>query len=264
MPAMLAILDGTVMPAAEARIPATDEGLLRGDGVFEVVRLYGGRPFALEDHLARMERSAANLRLSLDVEAVRADVEALLARNEQPEAALRVLVTRAGRRLALIEALRELPPTLALATIPYAPPRVLDEVKSLSYAANMLAARLARERGADDALLVSPHGRVLEGTTSSFFCTMPGEGLVTPPLDDHVLNSITRRRLLSLCEVRERPIAQDELAGAQEAFLASTMLEVRPVQAIDGVTLPATPGELTTLAARRLRAHIEHDMAAVA
>src|SRR3954463_11751596 len=75
---MLGILDGTVLPADEVRIPATDEGLLRGDGVFEVVRLYEGRPFAIDDHLARMERSAANLRLPLDVAAVRADIEAMI------------------------------------------------------------------------------------------------------------------------------------------------------------------------------------------
>ena len=68
------------LPAAEALIPATDEGLIRGDGVFEVIRVYDGRPFALEEHLARLERSAANLRLPLDLEAVRADAHRLLAR----------------------------------------------------------------------------------------------------------------------------------------------------------------------------------------
>ena len=79
---MLAILDGTVSDASQAQIPATDDGFLRGDGVFEVMRLYGGRPFALDDHLTRLGRSAANLRLPIDVEAVRADVEALIERNE--------------------------------------------------------------------------------------------------------------------------------------------------------------------------------------
>ena len=78
MPDKLAILDGDVMDVAQATIPVTDEGLLRGDGVFEVFRLYDGRPFALDDHLARMERSAANMRLPLDLDAVRADVAALL------------------------------------------------------------------------------------------------------------------------------------------------------------------------------------------
>ena len=75
---MLGILDGTVLPADEVHIPARDEGLLRGDGVFEVMRLYDGHPFALDDHLERMERSAANLLLPLDAEAVRADIAALL------------------------------------------------------------------------------------------------------------------------------------------------------------------------------------------
>src|SRR4051794_41265273 len=96
---MLGILDGTVMPADEVRIPATDEGLLRGDGGFEVVRLYEGRPFALDDHLARMERSAANLRLPLDVAGERGDVEAPLVARRPADGGVRVLPTRRGHRL---------------------------------------------------------------------------------------------------------------------------------------------------------------------
>ena len=257
---MLAILDGTVLPVSEARIPVTDDGLLRGDAVFEVIHLYGGLPFALEDHLARMERSAHNLRLAFDPAAVRADVETLLAANQELEAALRVVVTRGGRRLAMVEPLKALPHTLALATITYAPTRVLDGVKSLSYGANMLAGRLARERGADEALLVTPHGRVLEGPTSAFFCSPDGETLVTPPLEDHVLDSITRRRLLALTEVIERPVVRDELAGLREAFLASTLREVHPVHAIDGAALPAAPGPLTAAAAVAIRERIAQEL----
>src|SRR3954454_8797831 len=129
---MLAILDGTISEASEARIPVSDEGFLRGDGVFEVIRLYGGRPFALDDHLARMGRSAANLRLPIDLDAVRGDVEALLERNDVAEAAMRLVVTRGGHRLGIVEQLMPLPDTLALATIEYAPTRVLDAIKSLS------------------------------------------------------------------------------------------------------------------------------------
>jgi branched-chain amino acid aminotransferase len=257
---MLAILDGTVLPVSEARIPVTDDGLLRGDAVFEVIRLYGGLPFALEDHLARMERSAHNLRLAFDPAAVRADVETLLAANGEPEAALRVVVTRGGRRLAMVEPLKALPDTLALATITYAPTRILDGVKSLSYGANMLAGRLARERGADEALLVTPHGRVLEGPTSAFFCSPDGETLVTPPLDDHVLDSITRRRLLALTGATERAVVRDELPGLREAFLASTLREVHPVHAIDGAALPDAPGPLTTAAAAAMRERIAAEL----
>jgi branched-chain amino acid aminotransferase len=257
---MLAILDGTVLPVSEARIPVTDDGLLRGDAVFEVIRLYGRLPFALEDHLARMERSAHNLRLAFDPAAVRADVETLLAANEEPEAALRVVVTRGGRRLAMVEPLKALPDTLALATITYAPTRILDGVKSLSYGANMLAGRLARERGADEALLVTPHGRVLEGPTSAFFCSLDGETLVTPPLDDHVLDSITRRRLLALTGATERAVVRDELPGLREAFLASTLREVHPVHAIDGAALPDAPGPLTAAAAAAMRGRIAEEL----
>jgi branched-chain amino acid aminotransferase len=257
---MLAIVDGAVVPAAEARIPATDEGLLRGDGVFEVIRLYDGRPFALDDHLARMGRSAGNLRLAFDVASVRADVEALLRAADPGDGVLRVVVTRGGRRLAFVEPLPRLPDTVALQTVTYAPSRILDGVKSLSYAANMLAGRLAHERGADEALLVTPHGRVLEAPTSSFVCSVDGRTLITPPLDDHILDSITRRRLLGLCDVTERPIAIDELAGVQEAFLASTVREVHPVRAIDGRALPVLGGALTREAAARMRAHIEQEL----
>jgi branched-chain amino acid aminotransferase len=257
---MLAILDGTVSDASQARIPVADDGFLRGDGVFEVIRLYAGRPFALDDHLARLANSAANLRLPLDLEAVRADVEALVEANDEPEVAVRVVITRGGHRLAVIEELKPLPATLAVASIEYAPTRVLDGIKSLSYAANVLARRLAQERGADEALLVTPHGRVLEGPTCSFVCSFDGESLVTPPLSEHILDSITRRRLLALCDVREQVITSDELGAVREAFMASTLREVHPIHSIDGTTLPQAPGALTQDAAARIRTHIEHEL----
>src|SRR3954471_4196375 len=100
---MLGILDGTVLPADEVHIPARDEGLLRGDGVFEVMRLYDGHPFALDDHLERMERSAANLLLPLDADAVRADIGALLEAGQPTDGVLRVLVTRGGHRIGFLE-----------------------------------------------------------------------------------------------------------------------------------------------------------------
>jgi branched-chain amino acid aminotransferase len=257
---VLAIVDGTVQPAEEARVPATDEGLLRGDGVFEVIRLYGGRPFALDEHLARLERSARNLRLPLDVAAVRADADALLATAGGFDGQLRLVVTRGGRRLGLLEPELEHPDAVALATVAYAPTRVLDGVKSLSYAANMLATRLARERGADEALLVTPHGRVLEGPTSSLFCSLDGTTLVTPPLDDHVLDSITRRRVVELVPVVERPVALGELLGAREAFLASTTRELQAVRAVDATALPAAPGPLTRAAQDAFRAAVEREV----
>ncbi len=261
----LACLDGRVLAAAEARLPVTDEGLLRGDGVFEVVRLYAGRPFALDDHLARMERSAAGLRLDVDVAAVRADACALLAAQPGFEGALRLLVTRGGHRVALLEALRAQPPAVALAPVTFAPSRLMDAVKSLSYAPNMLATRIAQEEGADDALLVTPHGRVLEAPTRSLLYALPGDdALRTPPLSDHILDSITRRHLMAVVPVREQVTTLDDLAGAEEAFLASTTQEVLPVRAIAGRALPRVPGPRTRAAAEALRARIEAALSSAA
>ena len=250
----LACLDGTVCDAAEARIPVTDEGLLRGDGVFEVMRLYGGRPFALDEHLARMERSAQRLRLPLDVEAVRADVTALVSAADAGEARVRVVVTRGGRRIALIEEQKPNPPSVSLALVEYAPPRILDQVKSLSYAANMLATRVAQERGFDEALLVTPHGRILEGPTSTLFYVLDGE-LFTPPIDDHILESITRRHVMQLTNARERVTPRDDVRGMTEAFLASTTREVMPVHAIEEHELERG-GPVTRDAAAKLRERI--------
>jgi len=257
---MHATLDGTLMDAGEARIPVTDEGLLRGDGVFEVIRLYHGRAFGLDEHLARMQRSADALRLPLDLDAVRADVAAILAVDEAADGQLRVLVTRGGRRIAIAEPLGELPATVALATITFSPTRVLDGVKSLSYAANMLARRLACEQGADEALLVTPHGRVLEGPTSSFFYVLDGR-LFTPPLEDRILDSITRRVVLAVTDAAERVTTRDDLAQLSEAFLASSVREVHPVHAIDGVPIAAAPGPVSADVAVRASEHIRAALA---
>lgn len=245
----LASLDGRVLPAAEATIGVTDDGLLRGDGVFEVIRLYAGRPFALEDHLRRLAGSAANLRLEIDLGAVRAEIAALLAAADPSElnGVLRLVLTRGGRRIALLEPLPEMAARVALASVTFAPVRVLDGVKSLSYAANMLATRLAQEQGADEALLVTPHGRVLEAPTSTIFWARDG-ALRTPPLSDHVLDSITRRRLLAAIEARAEETSLDDLLAADEAFLASTLREVQAVRAVDGRELGAAPGPLTAAA----------------
>ena len=255
----LACLDGVVADAEETRIPVTDEGLLRGDGVFEVVRLYAGRPFALDDHLARMERSAERLRLPIDAAAFRADAETLLGVAAPRDALLRLVQTRGGRRIALIEPCPDRSQPVKLALVEYAPMRTLDGVKSLSYAANMLATRLAVERGAGEALLVTPHGRLLEGPTSSFFYVLGGR-LYTPPLSDHILDSITRRRLVAAIEVEERSASVDEIADMSEAFLAGTTREAQPVSEIEGRVLPAVPGPETAAAGEAFRALVEAEL----
>ena len=139
---------------------------------------------------------------------------------------------------------------MRLCSIVYAPTRVLDGVKSLSYAANMLCTRLAKEQGYDEALLVTPHGRVLEAPTSSLFWVSASGELLTPPLDDHILASITRAIVVAESGAREQVCTIDDLATASEAFLASTLREVQPIAAVDAISLPID-GPVTASCAER-------------
>jgi branched-chain amino acid aminotransferase len=255
----IACVDGALVPLAEARIPVTDEGLLRGDGVFEVMRLYDGVPLARQRHLERMARSARNMRLELDIGGIARDINALLAAAQPGDALLRVLATRGGHRIVLIEPLPVLPEELTLGYITFAPVRVLDGVKSLSYGANVLATRLARERGFDEALLVTPHGRVLELPTASFFWVADGE-VRTPPLSDHILDSITRGIVIEVADAKEAATTPADLESAKEAFVASSVCEVMAVSRVEEHDLPAG-GPITKATAREVRARIEAELA---
>ena len=217
----LASVDGTITAAADATLPLPDDGLYRGDGVFEVIRLYGGRPFALGDHLDRLGRAAAAIDLPLDREGFERDLEPLLAEHgktagsttpglgsgfafaSQGDAQLRLIATRGGRRILLIEPLAPHTDSVTVATVTYQPTVILDRVKSLSYGANMHATRIANERGADEAVLVTPTGTVLEPPTSTIFWAGAGGVLKTPSLENPILDSITRDRLIAALDVAE-------------------------------------------------------------
>ena len=150
-----------------------------------------------------------------------------------------------------------------MATVTYVPTRVLNGLKTLSYAANMLAGRLAKEQGADEALLVTPHGRVLEGPTWTFFWVRGGR-LHTPPLSDGILDSITRARLLEELDVTEAPCTLDDVRAAEEAFIASSVREVMPIAAVDDIALPQAPGPVTAAAHEAFRRRVARELAAPA
>jgi branched-chain amino acid aminotransferase len=258
----LASVDGKITPAAEATVPLRDDGLYRGDGAFEVIRLYQGRPFALGDHLERLERSAAAIQLEFDRGALEREIGVLLTEAGPAEGQLRLIVTRGGRRIAATE---QLPPhgeTLRVATVTYCPNVILNGVKSLSYAANMQATRLAEAQGADEAVLVQPDGTVLEPPTSSIFWVSPQGTLRTPALEAGVLESITRDRLVKALDVEEGAWPVADLRAAQEAFLASTTREVQPVSAIDGNELSSAPGPRTREAQEAFAATLGRELRA--
>jgi branched-chain amino acid aminotransferase len=256
----LASVDGRVTPTAEATVPMKDDGLYRGDGAFEVIRLYAGRPFALGDHVDRLERSAAAIELAFDRAALEREIEALLAEAGRPDGQLRLIVTRGGRRIAAIEPVPEHAATLRVATVTYNPTVILNGVKSLSYAANMQSTRLAKAHGADEAVLVQPDGTVLEPPTSSIFWASAEGGLRTPSLEVGVLESITRDRLLKALHVEVGAWQLDDLRGAHEAFLASTTREIQAVAAIDGRALPEAPGPRTREAQQAFAATLEQEL----
>src|SRR3954464_13627465 len=122
-----------IAPTSEATIPRPDDGLYRGDGVFEVIRLYEGHPFALTDHLDRLEHSAAAVKVPVDRDAVEREIDALLDEFGNGNAQLRIVLTRGGRRILLIENMPAMAPSVRLVTLTYQPTVILTGVKSLSY-----------------------------------------------------------------------------------------------------------------------------------
>ena len=245
----LASVDGSISPAAEATIGVVDEGLLRGDGVFEVIRLYAGEPYALDEHFRRLQSSASAIELEVDLESFATEVHALLAELGAADGQLRLVATRGGRRIALTEPLAPREASIRVATVTYSPSVILNGVKSLSYAANMQSTRQAQAAGAGEAILVTPDGLVLEAPTASIFWVSPQGALRTPALELGVLGSITRARIVEELKVEEGAWPVEDLRAAQEGFLASTTREVQPLAAIDGRELELSPGPRTEEAA---------------
>lgn len=252
-------IDGEILNPAEAFLALPDDGLLRGDGVFEVIRLYDGHPFALDAHLDRMERSAKAIDLPLDRAAMETEAGELIAGTGNADCLIRLIVTRSGRRIMSTEPLPAHAPEISLSIVTYAPTVILNGVKSLSYAANMQATRIARENGADEALLVRPDGIVLEAPTATLFWATPDGRLRTPSLDSGVLDSITRRKIVERVEVMEGEFLLENLLDASEAFLASTTREAHPVSRINDQALPTTNGPATKAATKAIKQALTED-----
>jgi len=256
---MPASVDGVLCDAATATVPLYDDGLLRGDGAFEYVRCYAGRAFTLGEHLDRLERTCAALRLPCPRELLEAELAALLAWVGSVFADVRLVLTRGGRRLLIVEPLMEWSPA-RLALVEDRPRLVISGVKSLSYAGNMLARRLAQERGFDEALLITPDDRVLEVQQAAFFWVAPEGNLCTPPLGEGILDSITRRIVMAGLRVDERVCRAEDALAASEAFLAASAREIQPVAAIEGRAFADPPGPVTVSAMAAYRAAVEEEL----
>jgi branched-chain amino acid aminotransferase len=259
----LAVVDGELMAKADATIPVSDDGLIRGDGAFDAFRIYDGQPFALRPHLDRLERSCARLGLSCPRAAVEEDITTLLRAGAPADAIVRVIVTRGGRRLCLMESSgdrRKLSAPASLLPVTYNPSILLDGVKSLSYGANMVASHQAQQSGFDEALLVRSDQVVLEAPTSSIFWATDGV-LRTPVLDVGILASITRGLIVEALTVEQGAFSLQDLLEADEAFLASTGRDAQPVARIGNTQLRSAPGPLTLEAQDILRRAVQETTA---
>ncbi len=260
--AILASVDGRITPPEEATISILDEGLVRGDGAFEVLKLYGNHPFRLGAHLDRLARSATAIELGFDRSALESEIAALLEQGGSPDGCLRVIITRGGRRLLTVEELTPLSPSASIALIELSPSEILAGVKSLSYAANMQASRIAASRGADEAVYIRPDGVILEAPTSSIFWVASDGDLRTPSLNAGILDSITRDVLIDGMPVSQGTYGRNDLLAAREAFLASTNREIQPISAVEGIPLPVVGGPGAEAAAETLRKAVEAERTA--
>lgn len=259
-PTLLASVDGVIGAAAKATISITDDGFLRGDGAFEMLKIYRGKPFALADHMDRLDRSAAGIFLEYDRPAFEREIGALIADSGPHDSALRLVLSRGGRRIAIVEPLPAFDHGLTLSSVRYQPTIVLTGLKTLSYGGNMRSTRIAQRDGADDALWVNPAGDVLEAPTSTLFWVDGDGNLHTPELDAGVLASITRARIMRLVPVTEDEQCKlTDVLGAAEVFLASSLREVQGVASIDDLEFKC-PGPVTSRVEDLLSEHIEAEL----
>ena len=248
--------NGDYINKEDARLSPDDRGFLFGDGVYEVVRAYGGRYFCREEHLARMVAGLGALEIGgptlLDLVAV---CETLLDRNGQREADALVYlqVTRGAAPRTHWFPNPSVPPTVYATTSPFAPkadPEVgiavistpdirwaRCDIKTVNLLPNCLANQRARSLGAKEAIFIRD-GIALEGTATSFFAVF-GDTLVTAPKSNYILPSITREVAIDLAHrvgiaVDERPIPFHTLETADELFVAGTTMEVMPIVRVDG------------------------------
>ncbi len=271
---MRVIIDGRPVDPGDATISVFDWGLLRGDGIFEAIRSYRGRLFQLDAHLARLQRSAALMHLELpDVSEIARWARAV--GEDGQDCTVRILVTRGGsepdidspgRVVVLWESAPDLPPSVSVRPTP-APwhsggiPWELMGAKTLSYAPNMSAWRVARAEGYNDALLLTRDGDVLEGPTFSIGWVVDGM-IETPSLELGILASITRTVALEEAarlglEVAEGRYGLERVLGADEVFALSTLKEVKPVDRVGTTTFE--PGPITARLAAAYRARVEFE-----
>lgn len=268
---MLVYLNGEYIAQERALVPVMDRGFLFADGVYEVVRIYGGRLFLMDEHLERLRNGLAALRIRYgDVDRIGEVAERLMAENgiQQEDGALYIQATRgAPQKRAHAFPQGEIAPTIYISAYPHPRPSqdsfrdgvacitLSDtrwsrcDIKSISLLPNVLANQYAHENEAFEALFVRD-GVVLEGSHSNVFAVYDG-ALLTYPASNYILPGITRALVLEMAKelgIRAGlgPILEHRLFDADELFLSGTTTEVMPIVRVDGkVVGSGSPGPIS-------------------
>lgn len=258
----LVYLNGDFVPLNEAKISVMDRGFLFGDGVYEVIPVYGGRPLRLTEHLTRLGNSLAAIRMAspLAAEEWAAIFERLIVGAHDQSIYLQVTRGVAPKRDHAIPP--DVTPTVFAMCTPIAPlptagiraVTVTDirwlrcDIKAITLLANVLLKQEALDCDATEAVLIRD-GFAVEGAASNLFALIDGT-LVTPPKGRELLPGVTRDLVLELAiehgvQAVERPIALAELKTAPEVWLTSSTREIMPVIELDGATVgTGVPGAL--------------------
>lgn len=262
---MLVYLNGRFVPEAAATVSVFDRSFLYGDGLFEAMRVYGGKPFRWADHLERLRRGAAFLKIQLPFSENDLLVAArqLIKENALPESLLRITLSRGvGRRgyspagadhPSLVITLHPAPdadgqPRLAgrVVTASFRLPanETLAQFKTCNKLPQVMARAEADAAGADEALLLNTNGDIVEGSSSNLFW-IAGGAVCTPPLTSGILAGVTRIVVLELCgklglPCREASITPAELMRAQGAFLSLSSWGILEITSIDGGVMPGS------------------------
>jgi len=266
--AAIAYVNGAFVPVAEARVPVLDRGFLFADGVYEVIPAYGGKPFAINQHLARLARSLKELQIANPHSEAEWTVLAmkLMEQNGGGDCMIYFQITRgAPAKRSHAFPLNTQPTVVGLCNALPMPSEVAlrdgvgcitrpdirwgrCDIKSVALLANILASQAASEQSCNEAIL-HRDGRVTEGASSNVFAVL-GKTVVTPPKGPEILSGITRDVLLEVLRaakvtVQERRLTLNELRSADEIWLTSSTREVLPVTKLDGEPVgPRKPGAL--------------------
>ena len=282
----LVYVSGRCVPREEARISALDAGVLLGAGLFETLRTYGGRPFRLPQHLARLRASGDFLRIFVreSDDQIAATITHLVEANGVPDARLRLTATR-GPLAAEVDDDEAPPATLIITAGPMTPyPAELYEKgatvvvsdiraspddptvyhKTTGYLRNLLALRDAHRAGATEALIFNTKGRLAEGSLSNVFIVSKGR-LLTPPLEEGLLAGVTRAAVLELAAeagvpAEQQPLSPRACRDADELFLTNSIMELLPVGRVERKEIgDGLPGPVTRKLAEAYKALVARE-----